>query len=83
VTAEDLAAQTALIEQAVKCAPEFAALVQPPDSSLWHRHASAIEHLLREVESLRERHRAERDDWRFLVDCKGRHCSVNMAVSRP
>ena len=70
VTAEELAAHTALIEQAVKRAPEFAALVQPPDSSLWQRHASAIQHLLREVESLRERHRAERDDWRFLTDFK-------------
>ena len=70
MTAEELAAHTALIEQAVQRAPEFAALVQPLGTSLWQRHASAIQHLLREVESLRERHRAERDDWRFLVDFK-------------
>ena len=62
----EIAEATARMERLLARTPEFAACVHAPDQNVWLRHQAFLEHLLKEVDALRERHRAERNDWMYL-----------------
>tara|TARA_X000000368_G_scaffold383521_1_gene341428 strand:+ start:773 stop:1129 length:357 start_codon:yes stop_codon:yes gene_type:complete len=62
----EIAEATARMEHLLARTPEFAACVNAPGRNVWLRHQAFLEHILKEVDVLRERHRAERNDWLYL-----------------